>query len=95
MAYEQRDNTGTLFRNEEKDPEVNPNHADYKGDGLVNGKKVWINAWVKEVKEGKNAGKKFFSISFKEKTGRQAPGAAGYNSQKQDPPPPSGEDIPF
>ena len=60
MAYEMRPNSGTLFKNDEK---KEPNHADYQGEALIDGKVYWFNAWIKEGKRGK-----FMSCSFREKT---------------------------
>ena len=65
MAYELRPGSGSLFKNDRKEKS---NHADYRGDGaLLDGTPVWISAWIKET----NAGKKFLSLSFKEKEPRQ------------------------
>lgn len=61
MAYEQRENSGTLFKNDRKEQ---PNHADYRGTINVAGVDYWLNAWVKESKKD---GRKFFSLSVKEK----------------------------
>jgi uncharacterized protein (DUF736 family) len=60
MSYEQRENTGALFRNDKKQPgERTP---DYRGDAMVNGVKVEIAAWIKESASGK----KFMSLKFSE-----------------------------
>jgi hypothetical protein len=56
MAYEQRDNSGTLGRNDRKDK---PNHPDHRGQCIIDGKPYWISAWIKEGPSGK-----FFSLSF-------------------------------
>lgn len=61
MAFEQRDNSGALFKNTRKEQET---HADYNGTALINGVEMYVNAWVKEGKNGK-----FFSLSFKAKNG--------------------------
>lgn len=64
MAYEQRDNSGSLFKNERK---ADPKHADYTGTIMVDGKTYWLNAWIKTGKKGK-----FMSLSVKPKDGAQA-----------------------
>lgn len=66
MAYEMRENTGTLFKNEDKDEDT---HADYQGEALVGGTLYWFNAWIKTGKSGK----KFMSCSFRPKQQRNAP----------------------
>ena len=61
MSYEKRDNSGTLGRNKNKQEENHPTHA---GAATVDGVDYWVNAWVKENRE---SGEKFFSLSFKPK----------------------------
>lgn len=57
MAYELRDNSGTLFKN---DRQENQNQPGYTGKVMVGGVTYYINGWVKESTKGK-----FFSLSFK------------------------------
>lgn len=59
MAYEQRDNSGSLFK---KDKQGVENRPDYTGPGMVNGELVEISAWIKTSEKGL----KFMSLSFKE-----------------------------
>jgi hypothetical protein len=67
MAYELRDNSGSLFRNDpsEKRTETSP---EYSGTVMVGGVEMWINAWVKEGSKGK-----FFSLSFRPKNPKPEP----------------------
>jgi hypothetical protein len=65
MAYETRDNSGTLFRNERKEQ---PNHADYQGECMIDGQMYYMNAWLKEGKNGK-----FMSFSFRPKAAGSKP----------------------
>lgn len=58
MAYEQRDNSGALFKNDKKTLDK---HPDYQGDCMVNGKKMRMSAWLKESAKGK-----FMSLAFSE-----------------------------
>ena len=67
MSEYDNTNRGSLFKNEHKEKDT---HADYNGSINVDGKEYWLNAWVKEAGEkSKNPGKKFFSLSVKEKEG--------------------------
>ena len=59
MQYENT-NSGALFKNGRKETD---RHPDYRGDANINGKDVWVAAWIKESKNGK----KFMSLSFTEK----------------------------
>ena len=57
MAFEQRELSGSMFKNDKKSL---PNHPDYRGDCKVDGKLYWMSGWVKETKSGA----KFLSISL-------------------------------
>ena len=62
MAYETRDNSGTLGRNDRCTTDKHPTH---KGKARIDGKDYWISAWVKEAGQNSKApGQKFFSLSF-------------------------------
>lgn len=60
MAYEQRDNTGSLFKNDRKEADT---HPDYKGSALLNGVEHWLDAWINTAKDGS----KYMSLKFKRK----------------------------
>jgi len=60
MAYEKRDLTGTLFKN---DKMMNEKSPQYTGTVTIDGVDYWQSAWLKEGKSGV----KFFSQSFKRK----------------------------
>lgn len=65
MAYETKDNTGSLFRNNRKESE---RHPDYNGSVRIDGHDLWISGWLKETKDGQ----KYFSLAFKRKDGTAA-----------------------
>lgn len=62
MAYEPKDNTGTLFRNDKREKESHPNAT---GTAIIGGVEYWVSAWTKEGAKGK-----FQSLSFKPKQER-------------------------
>ncbi len=64
MAYEQRELSGALFKNDRKQKET---HPDYKGDAKIDGVAYEIGAWLKPGKKGT-----FMSLSFKPKQSTQA-----------------------
>ncbi len=61
MAFQQKPNTGALFKNTRKTKESGP---DYRGDLNVNGQAFWLAAWLKEGNKGK-----FFSLAVTPKEG--------------------------
>jgi uncharacterized protein (DUF736 family) len=64
MSFEQRPNSGSLFKNDRKEKDT---HPDYRGDALIDGKSYWVSCWRKESAKGT----KYFSVAFKEKEARQ------------------------
>ena len=84
MAYEQRDNSGSLFKNDKKEKE---NHPDYKGSCMVGGVEMWMSSWLKT---GAN-GTKFMSFSFQPKEQQQAAPPAA----RPAPAPDFDDDMPF
>jgi hypothetical protein len=63
MAYEMKEGGFSLFKNNRKEKET---HPDYAGSIMINGKEHYLNAWLKDGKNGK-----FFSGSIgKEKVAK-------------------------
>jgi hypothetical protein len=69
MAFEQKDNSGAVFKNSRPNSDKSP---PLTGNALIGGVEYWISAWTKTDKNGE----KWMSLAFKEKN----PTAA--NSQK-------------
>jgi hypothetical protein len=79
MAYEQKDNSGSIFRNDKKEKET---HPDGKGSAMIDGVEYWVSSWNKV---GQN-GTQFRSLAFQRKEGvpsqqRQQPEPARRPSQ--------------
>lgn len=66
MAYEQKPNTGSLFKNDRKETD---SHPDYKGSALIDGLgECWLDAWINTSKDGT----KYMSLKLKPKDARAA-----------------------
>lgn len=50
MAYEMKPNTGSLFKNDKREKETQPNA---KGQALIDGVEYWVSAWTREGPRGK------------------------------------------
>jgi hypothetical protein len=60
MAYEMKDMSGSLFKNDKREKDTHPNAT---GSCLIDGVAFWISAWTKEDKNGN----KYQSLAFKRK----------------------------
>ena len=58
--YVQKENSGSLFKNDKKESDKHPNA---KGTALIDGVEYWVSAWTKETKDGE----KWQSLSFQKK----------------------------
>ena len=65
MAYEQRDNSGSVFVNDRKEKDT---HPDRTGTAMIDGISYYVSGWIKEGAKGK-----FMSLSFKRKDGLKNP----------------------
>ena len=65
MAYEQKDMTGSVFKNNEKKTD---SHPDRSGSCLIDGVAYWISGWVKQDKNGNP----WMSLAFKRKEAKPA-----------------------
>lgn len=85
MAYEQKDMSGSLFKNDRKEKDT---HADYRGSAKLNGVDHWVDAWINET----NSGDKYMSLKFKVKDGAAGgaarPQPAAFDTELDD-------DVPF
>ena len=84
MAYEARDMSGSVFVNDRKERD---NQPDRTGSCMIDGVEYWVNGWVKKDKNGKP----WMSLAFKRK---DAP-AAGRAPSAPVTPALGEEDIPF
>jgi hypothetical protein len=89
MAYEQKDNTGSLFKNDRKEQDT---HADYRGSALIGGVEYWVDAWINTS----SSGAKYMSLRYKLKNGVANPGR-GSDYQSHNPPAPADldDEVPF
>lgn len=58
--YQQKDNSGSIFRNEKK---LSDTHPDGKGSALIDGVEYWISSWTKNDRNGNP----YRSLSFQRK----------------------------
>lgn len=57
MAFELKENSGSLFKNDRREKDTHPNA---RGQAKIDGKLYWVSAWTKETKSGE----KYQSLSF-------------------------------
>lgn len=59
MAYEQRDNSGSMFVNDRKEKDT---HPDRTGTAMIDGVMYYVSGWIKQGSKGQ-----FLSLAFKRK----------------------------
>ena len=86
MAFEQKELTGALFKNDDKTDET---HPDFNGQAKIEGKEYYLSAWTNTYdKEGVK--RKYYKLSFKPKAAQvKAPAKAAKAFDEMD------DDIPF
>jgi hypothetical protein len=57
VMAEQRDMSGSFSKNTRKEK---PSHADYAGSIVIEGRKFWLNGWIRDGEKGK-----FLSLSVR------------------------------
>lgn len=60
MAYEVKDNTGSVFQNDKKEKDT---HPDRTGQAKIGGVDYWVSGWIKQDRNGKP----YLSLAFKPK----------------------------
>jgi uncharacterized protein (DUF736 family) len=72
MAYEQKDNSGSLFVNNEKASEK---HPDFRGRAMIGGENYFVSVWQKKSQKGTE----WMSLSFTKETDAKAKGVKQAN----------------
>ncbi len=83
MAYQQRDFSGSLFKNKKREKDTHPQAT---GEAMIDGVMYWVNAWTKQDKNGNP----WQSLSFKRQ--EQAPRGERVFPKKQKVKPSQGYD---
>lgn len=83
MAYEQRELSGSLFKNEKRETDKHPN---MQGSALINGVEYWVSAWTKEGAKGK-----WQSLAFKPKERDEKPAPEPRRGRRDE----DDSDVPF
>lgn len=64
MAFEQRDNSGAIFKNDRREKDT---HPDRTGTAMIDGVEYWVSGWLKEDR----GGNPFLSLAFKRKEAKR------------------------
>lgn len=85
MAFEMRDNSGSVFVNDRK---TEDRHPDRSGKAMIGGVMYWVSGWLKKTQSGTP----WLSLSFKPMEPRGEESQVPPASQASDP---LAEEIPF
>ena len=85
MAYEQKDMSGSLFKNNKREKDTHPNAT---GTAMIDGVEYWVSAWTKYDKN-ENA---WQSLAFKRKEDKPDVAPKGNKSKFSDD---DADSIPF
>lgn len=88
MAYETKELTGSLFKNEHKEKETHPN---LQGSALIGGVAYWISGWTKT----RDNGDKWISLAFKQKEAKTGGQMTEPKAEKKLSVPEEDDAIPF
>jgi hypothetical protein len=86
MAYEQRDNSGSIFLNERKEKDT---HPDRTGTAMIDGVMYYVSGWLKQGSKGQ-----FLSLAFKRKDDQPVQRTAPADDRKRRPDPISSGRLP-
>ena len=78
MAYEPKDMSGSLFKNDRKEKDSHPN---LQGSALIDGVDHWVSGWTKT----RDNGDKWISLAFKRKDAKSGGVHAEPQRAKQKP----------
>lgn len=82
MVYEQKELSGSLFKNKDKKSEK---HSDYNGSALIDGVEFWVNGWINTIGSGDKQGEKYMNLKFKRKDQQQGGGSSQGSIPDDDP----------
>lgn len=78
--YQQKENTGSIFKNDRKEKDTQP---DGKGSALIGGVEYWVSSWTAQDKNGNPYRKLAFTAKDAQPTQQRAPEPA-YRKPSQD-----------
>ena len=81
MAYQQKELSGSLFKNKKREKDTHPNMT---GTALINGVEYWVSGWTKDGSKGK-----WISLAFKPKEEKPVRGSSNVGGGSIE------DDIPF